>query len=83
MMNEAMWENSLTQSNLRRLEEAGYHLVRRAKARVRVRATGRTVRTLCCTEEMVLSVCEQIARRHDTADATAREALAHGGDGSP
>ena len=60
MMNEAMWDNPITQANLRRLQEAGYRMVPREKTRVRIRATGRRVRTLCCTDAKVVSVCREL-----------------------
>lgn len=61
-MNKAMYENPVTQHNLRLLKKAGYVLLPRKMCRVTVKATGQVEERLFCPESMVLAMCLKLFR---------------------
>ena len=59
-MNDAMYDNAITQKNLKALEAHGYHIIPQENAKVLVTATGDLREQDAVTQRMVLSVLKEL-----------------------
>ena len=59
-MNERMYDNPVTQRNLKILEELGHHFLPKEIATAMVKATGEIKETECHTERMVLATLAEL-----------------------